>query len=165
MWTLIGLAILGYLLFRYVLSPVSILFPIAIVATVLVYLMNPLVTGLERRGLGRGWGTALIYVVFFIVFGVGIAFLVPIIVEQVQSFADSVPISLHARSSGCTTSSIARGWTSDSPTCWRRSSREVDRGRLHRAGDIDGRRRSAARVHLRRRPGAGVLPDRGPPAR
>jgi len=90
-WTLIGLAILGYLLFRYVLSQISILFPIAIVATVLVYLMNPLVTGLERRGLGRGWGTALIYVVFFIVFSVVIAFLVPIVLGQVRSFADSVP--------------------------------------------------------------------------
>ncbi|MEX0990932.1 MAG: AI-2E family transporter [Actinomycetota bacterium] len=90
-WTLIGVLILGYFAFRYVLYPVRIIFPILIVATVVVYLLDPLVTRLERRGIGRGWGTALLYLVFFGILGVAIAFLVPIVSEQVRSFIQTVP--------------------------------------------------------------------------
>jgi len=90
-WTLIGVIILGYFAFRYVLYPVRILFPILIVATVVVYLLDPLVSRLERRGIRRGWGAALLYLVFFGVLGVAITFLVPIMSEQIQSFVRTVP--------------------------------------------------------------------------
>jgi predicted PurR-regulated permease PerM len=71
--------------------PIRILFPILVVVLVLTYLLDPLVTRLEQRGIRRGWGTALLYVLFLLLAGTAIALLVPIVTEQVRSFAASVP--------------------------------------------------------------------------
>ena len=90
-WSLIGAAILGYILWTYVLYPIRIIFPITIIATIVVYLLDPPVTWLEGRGVRRGWGTLIFYLVFFTSVGVALAFLVPIISEQVQSFVSALP--------------------------------------------------------------------------
>lgn len=90
-WTLIGAAILGYIAWTYVLYPIRIIFPITIIATIVIYLLDPPVTWLEGRGVGRGWGTLIFYLVFFTAVGVALSFLVPIISEQVQSFAQALP--------------------------------------------------------------------------
>lgn len=83
--------ILAYLLFHYVFQPIRVLFPIFIVATILVYLLNPLVTRLERRGIRRGFGAAMIYLAFFLVVGIAVSFLAPIVVAQVKELAVSLP--------------------------------------------------------------------------
>jgi predicted PurR-regulated permease PerM len=66
-WSAIGVLILGYILFRYVLYPVRIIFPPLVVAILLVYL-----------GFAGLFGTALY-------------FLVPVVAEQVAEFADAAP--------------------------------------------------------------------------
>lgn len=90
-WTLIGVGILGYWAYSYLVYPVRAIFPPLIVATIVVYLLNPLVTRLERRGIRRGWGTLLVYVVFFIGVGLLMRWLTPIISAQVAAFVRSVP--------------------------------------------------------------------------
>lgn len=90
-WSLIGLVILVYWGLRYVLLPVRIIFPPLMVAVVLLFLLNPLVTGLERRGVPRLWGTLIMYIIFLTTVGVALAFLVPVVSRQVTGFVNSVP--------------------------------------------------------------------------
>lgn len=90
-WALIGVLVLGYLLFRYALYPVRIIFPPLVVALVFVYLLNPIVSRLERRGIPRVWAALLTYVVFGSLVGLGLRFLIPLIAEQVRGFVASFP--------------------------------------------------------------------------
>jgi predicted PurR-regulated permease PerM len=90
-WSVIGALILGYWAYHYVLYPVRSIFPPLILATVIVYLLNPLVTRFERRGLGRGWGTLVTYVVFFAGVWLSVRFLAPVVSRQVGAFVASVP--------------------------------------------------------------------------
>jgi len=90
-WSAIGILILGYLAYRFVLIPVRIAFGPLLLALVIVYVLNPIVTRLERRGLPRVWGTLLTYVVFLTVVGVALRFIIPIVADQVSSFVSTVP--------------------------------------------------------------------------
>ena len=90
-WSLIGVLILTYLLYRYVLYPIRIVFPPLLLAMAIVYLLNPIVSRLQSRGMGRVWGTLLTYVVFLAVVGVGLRFLIPLVADQVTGFVGSVP--------------------------------------------------------------------------
>jgi predicted PurR-regulated permease PerM len=93
-WALIGIMILGYLVWRYLLDPVGIIFPPLILALVLVYLLNPVVTMIERRGVGRGWAAFITYLVILGIFGITLRFLFPVIANQVGEFAQAVPALL-----------------------------------------------------------------------
>jgi predicted PurR-regulated permease PerM len=90
-WSTIGILILGYLAYRFVLVPVRIAFGPLLLALVIVYLLNPIVSRLQARGLPRVWGTLLTYVVFLAIVGVALRFLIPIVADQVSSFVSSVP--------------------------------------------------------------------------
>ena len=90
-WSLIGILILTYILYRYVLYPIRIIFPPLVLAMIIVYLLNPVVSALQRRGVRRGWGALLSYVVFLAVVGTLLRYLVPLVAEQVTAFAGSVP--------------------------------------------------------------------------
>ncbi|HEX2030876.1 MAG TPA: AI-2E family transporter [Actinomycetota bacterium] len=90
-WALIGVLILVFALFRYVIFPIRIVFPPLVVALIVVYILNPLVSSLERRGIRRIWGSLLVYLVFAGVVGTGLSFLVPAVAEQVNAFIDAAP--------------------------------------------------------------------------
>jgi predicted PurR-regulated permease PerM len=90
-WTLIALLLLGYWAYHYVVLPVQVVFPPLIVATIIVYLLNPLVSRFERKGVSRGWGTLFTYVVFFVIAYFVVKFLSPIVSRQVAAFVATVP--------------------------------------------------------------------------
>ena len=90
-WSVIGVLILGYLVYRYVLLPVRIAFGPLLVALVIVYLLNPIVSRLQARRVPRLWGTLLTYVVFLAVVGVVLRFVIPMVADQVSSFVSSLP--------------------------------------------------------------------------
>lgn len=90
-WAVIGVLILVLALFRYVIFPVRIVFPPLVIALIVVYLLNPLVSALERRGIRRIWGSLLVYLVFAAIVGTGLYFLVPAVAEQVESFIRAAP--------------------------------------------------------------------------
>jgi predicted PurR-regulated permease PerM len=90
-WTTIGLLILSFILFRYVLYPIRIIFPPLVVAMIAVYLLNPIVTRLERRGMRRLWGALLVYLVFASVVGTAMYFLIPLVADQVGEFVRAAP--------------------------------------------------------------------------
>jgi predicted PurR-regulated permease PerM len=90
-WSLIGLAVVAYLAVRFVLYPVRIIFPPLAIAVLIVYALNPLVSWLERRGFRRGWAALLIYVLLLGLLGLPVRFLIPVLSDQVSSFAANVP--------------------------------------------------------------------------
>jgi predicted PurR-regulated permease PerM len=90
-WAAIGVLVLGYFFFRYVVYPVRIILPPLVVAMIGVYLLNPIVSGLERRGVPRIWGTLLTYLVGVAILGTALTFTIPVVADQVTAFAESAP--------------------------------------------------------------------------
>jgi predicted PurR-regulated permease PerM len=99
-WSLIGILILLYAVSRYVLRPIEIIFPPLVVALVVIYLLNPLVTRLQERGVPRVWGTLLCYVVFLSLTGLALAYFVPVLTHQVKAFVSGIPALLQRAESG-----------------------------------------------------------------
>lgn len=89
-WSLIGCLLLAgislYILYflRDVIPPIAL-------ALILIFLLNPMVTRLERRGVRRGIGTALIYLVFLGVVIVGLSLLVPPLGRQINDLVQRGP--------------------------------------------------------------------------
>jgi predicted PurR-regulated permease PerM len=90
-WSLIGVLALGFLVYRYALYPVRVVVAPLLIALGIVYLLNPIVTALQVRGVPRVWGSLLTYLVFLSVTGVAVRFLAPAIATQVSGFAGAVP--------------------------------------------------------------------------
>jgi predicted PurR-regulated permease PerM len=90
-WATIGVLLLAFFLLRYVVYPIRIIFPPLVVAMIGVYLLNPIVSALERRGLARIWGTLLTYLVGVAILGTALTFTIPIVADQVTAFAKSAP--------------------------------------------------------------------------
>jgi predicted PurR-regulated permease PerM len=99
-WSVIGIAILGYLAWQFVLYPIRIIFPPLVLALIIVFLLNPIVSRIERGGLPRIWGTLLTYLVFLSVVGLALAYLIPVVSEQVGSFVQDVPSLLRRAEAG-----------------------------------------------------------------
>jgi predicted PurR-regulated permease PerM len=71
-----------------------ILIPVAI-AVILAYLLDPLVTRLSERGLGRGKSVLLLFAIAILALGGLIAWLVPVISMQSANFARELPSYTH----------------------------------------------------------------------
>jgi predicted PurR-regulated permease PerM len=89
-WAGIGIVVLGWLLLR-MLGYASVLLPPLLIALVVVYLLNPVVTALERRGMPRVAGAAVVYLLFLAIVALAISFLMPVVTRQVVAVADDVP--------------------------------------------------------------------------
>ena len=85
-WSVIGILILAWGFYQYVLHPVRFLFPPLVVALILLYLLNPAVDALQARGVSRILGTLLAYVVIVGAIGLWLAFLIPVVSHQVAQF-------------------------------------------------------------------------------
>lgn len=90
-WSVIGLLILAFVVYRWMLFPVRFVLAPLLVAVVVVYLLDPLVSWLAERGVRRLFGALFVYVVFLAAVGVGFAFLVPILSHQASEFVRGVP--------------------------------------------------------------------------
>jgi predicted PurR-regulated permease PerM len=90
-WSLIGVGYLALLVYRYLLHPIRVVFAPLVLALAIVYLLNPLVSWMERRGVPRLWGSLLTYLLFLGGVGVGLRYLIPLIADQVSGFVASVP--------------------------------------------------------------------------
>jgi predicted PurR-regulated permease PerM len=90
-WSAVGIVIITTLVLRYVLFPIRIIFPPVLLALILVYLLNPVVSWLGRRRVKRVLATLLTYVVFLTVLGFLLSWLVPLISRQASTFGGSIP--------------------------------------------------------------------------
>lgn len=92
-WSAVGMILLAYLLvlmFGYL----RVLLVPLLTAGLLVYLLNPVVSGLARWGLPRALGAALAYLVGLGVLGGGLLLVGPGLLEQVQAGFAGLPTDL-----------------------------------------------------------------------
>jgi predicted PurR-regulated permease PerM len=89
-WSVIGLLILGYVLVRAFVM-VRVIFPPLVLAILIIYLLNPIVTRLEQRGVKRTLGTLASYIVVLGGLTLIIVASVPLISSQVSNFSDQWP--------------------------------------------------------------------------
>jgi predicted PurR-regulated permease PerM len=89
-WCGIGVIILGYLMLRLVVY-VNPVVPPLLIAVAVVYLLNPLVSALERRGVARVAGAGIVYVLFLCIVALVVSLLVPLVTRQVSSVIDHFP--------------------------------------------------------------------------
>jgi predicted PurR-regulated permease PerM len=89
-WAGIGVIVLAYLLMR-LLVYVNPVVPPLLLAVVVVYVLNPVVTALERRGVPRAAGAGVVYVLFICVVALAVSLLVPLVTRQVGQVADHFP--------------------------------------------------------------------------
>jgi predicted PurR-regulated permease PerM len=94
-WCGIGVIILAYLLLRLMVY-VNPVVPPLLIAVAVVYLLNPLVTALERRGVPRVAGAGIVYVLFLCIVALVVALLVPVVTRQVESVIEHFPDYLAA---------------------------------------------------------------------
>jgi predicted PurR-regulated permease PerM len=89
-WSTIGVLILTGVVF-WTLGRVTEIFPPLFVALITIYLLNPAVTFLQSRGLGRVFGSCLTSLVLLGVVVAAVALLIPVLVHQGAVFARELP--------------------------------------------------------------------------
>lgn len=89
-WSVIGLLLLIAIVL-WLLHEIRVIFPPLVLALLIIYLLNPIVTRLEQRGVRRSIGAVLTY---FVVLGgltlIGMA-AAPFVSDQVTSFSENTP--------------------------------------------------------------------------
>ncbi len=89
-WSTIGVLILaGGLL--WALTQVKEIFPSLVVALIAVYVLNPLVSRLESKGVPRLAGSCLSYFALLAIVAIIIALLIPVLIDQGQALARDFP--------------------------------------------------------------------------
>lgn len=90
-WSAVGMVVLGYLLLQ-VIGFISVLILPLLVAGIVAFVLNPIVTGLHRHGVPRLLGTALSYLLLLGgVVGGTLWLTVPTLVEQVRTAVEALP--------------------------------------------------------------------------
>jgi predicted PurR-regulated permease PerM len=89
-WATIGILILGYAAL-WGLSRIRIIFPPLVLALIIIYVLNPIVIRLERRGVKRSLGTVLAYVLAAGIIALVAIIATPFISRQIDSFASDWP--------------------------------------------------------------------------
>ena len=89
-WCGIGVIILGYLMLQ-LLVYVNPIVPPLLIAVAVVYLLNPIVSALERRGVPRVAGAGIVYLLFLCIMALIISLLVPVVARQVSQVIEHFP--------------------------------------------------------------------------
>ncbi len=89
-WCGIGVIILGYLMLRLMVY-VNPVVPPLLIAVAVVYLLNPLVSALEHRGVPRVAGAGIVYVLFLCIVALVVSLLVPVVARQITQVIDHFP--------------------------------------------------------------------------
>lgn len=97
-WLAVGAFALIWIAWRVLARPFAVVVPPLLLATVIVYLVAPVVAAFERRGVPRWAGTLLSYLVGLASLVVLGAVLIPLLTEQLQTFADNLPELLNGLS-------------------------------------------------------------------
>jgi predicted PurR-regulated permease PerM len=89
-WSIIGILILGWVAV-WALLKIRIIFPPLVLALLIIYVLNPVIGWLERRGVPRTLGAAVTYIVVLGSMALLISALIPLVSEQVTSFGRQWP--------------------------------------------------------------------------
>ncbi|WP_373752128.1 AI-2E family transporter, partial [Jeotgalibaca porci] len=92
---MLGILVMIYNQISFIFLPLRVIFSTIvaplILAIVFFYILNPLVTFLEKRKLNRTLGTALVLGGFAVLVVWGIISVIPILVEQITGFVEAFP--------------------------------------------------------------------------
>lgn len=89
-WAVVGLA-LALAILVYIGGRIAVVFPPLILAGMIVFLLNPFVTALNRRGVPRAAGAGMAYLVFFAAVTLIVILAIPAIQDQAQELGDRWP--------------------------------------------------------------------------
>lgn len=89
-WAIVGIA-LALAILVWVGGRIAIIFPPLVLAGMIVFLLNPVVTVLHRRGVPRAFGAGLAYLAFFGVVTLVLLLAIPTVQNQAEEFADRWP--------------------------------------------------------------------------
>lgn len=89
-WSLIGISIVTALA-AYLLYKIKVVFPPLVLALLLIYLLNPLVSLLEEKGVPRLAGTISSFALFFGVITLVLMAVIPYVSAQVEDFSEQWP--------------------------------------------------------------------------
>ena len=105
-------AIVGVVIsaFMFLIWPLRVIFAPVALALVVVYLLNPLVNQLQRRGIRRGLAVALIYAAFVAVVTTALSFLIPLIARQIGGFIENLPTYVQDVTNWVNDFAAKRGW-------------------------------------------------------
>ncbi|MGI8575978.1 MAG: AI-2E family transporter [Egibacteraceae bacterium] len=90
-WIAVGATALAYVAYRVLAEPLAVIVPPLLLALIVTYLLNPLVSGLERKGWSRLAATALGYMGLLLAVGLFLTLLAPLLVAQFSAFAAEAP--------------------------------------------------------------------------
>jgi len=90
-WLAVGSLVLLVAAFKFLHAPLSVLVPPLLLAMLIVYVLNPFVTWMERRGTARWAGTGIAYLTLALVLGLLAAVLMPLLITQLGNFANELP--------------------------------------------------------------------------
>lgn len=110
-WALIGIGLVAWSVGGAVLGPLSVVFAPLGIALVVVYLLNPLVSALERRGVRRGIGVAGIYIIFLALVSVAMGQLIPLVGRELSAFIDALPGYVERIVQEVNQLAASRGWS------------------------------------------------------
>ena len=90
-WTVIGISALLYFAWQMLEEPIGIIVPPLLLAAVIVYVLNPIVTRLANRGVPRVVSTGVAYLTLIGAIVVAVVFLGPLLAKQVGQFVADAP--------------------------------------------------------------------------
>jgi predicted PurR-regulated permease PerM len=94
-WATVGIALVGYALLRVLIALEELFSPLLIAAAV-VYLLNPLVSLLARRGVPRLAGALVVYLAFLLLVALVLWLLVPLVTREVAGAVRDFPVYVQA---------------------------------------------------------------------
>lgn len=89
-WATIGILILAGGVV-WAMTRVQEIFPSLVVALITIYVLNPLVSQLEKRGVPRLAGSCLTYIALMAILAIAVALLIPVLIDQGQALARDFP--------------------------------------------------------------------------
>lgn len=90
-WITIGTLLLAWAFLHVFATPLRLLAPAIVVAWILIYLMNPIVTWLHRRRVHRLVGTALAYLIVAGLVTASTVLVFPLLADQITDLAERTP--------------------------------------------------------------------------
>ena len=89
-WSILGILLLAAI-GLWLLYQVRVIFPPLVLALAIIFILNPLISVLERRGVSRVLGTLAVYLIFFVLVFLLIALLVTPLQNQVADLSGDLP--------------------------------------------------------------------------
>ena len=89
-WAAIGVLLLAYLLVQGIVR-IKVILPPLFLALLIIYMLNPVITRFERRGVRRGIGVAASYIIILGTFTLIVIAISPLVSQQIEEFADDWP--------------------------------------------------------------------------